>query len=81
MKTGSEIHFEIMNEFTGINLKVMGTVIGHAPEVKKMWPKEYAELEGDAPCLLVKRTNIAGHVSHYCVWPEEIIRDFLREFN
>ena len=55
-RKGDQIRFWAMNEFTGANTLMIGKVIGHGKEVRKLYPVEMAN----------------GIDSHYVVVPNDV---------
>ena len=68
-RKGDQIRFWAMNEFTGANTLMIGKVIGHGKEVRKLYPVEMANAPDDY--LLVKRV-VHGIDSHYVVVPNDV---------
>ena len=73
LKTGDRITFAYISDFTGVQIDVDGIIIGHAKDVKKMWPEEMGGLTEDENCYLVPRKDNFGNTFHHVVWPEEIL--------
>jgi len=71
LRKGTEITFRQMNDFTGKEIEFHGTIIGHAKELKKMFPIELAKVTD--PVYLVKRSDPYGNLFFHCVYDEEIV--------
>ena len=74
LRRGAEIKFSRMCELTGEMLKnTKGVIVGHAKEIKKMWPEEYSEVAD--PVYLVKFKDVYDNTFHGVIYPEEIIKE------
>lgn len=73
LRKGTKIKFEQMSDFTGKPMIFRGEIIGHAAEIKKMWPEECGEVVD--PAYLVKCKNSFGYTLHHLVFDEEITED------
>ena len=73
LKKGSWIVFYPSNEFR-FDISVMGKVVGHAEDIKRIWPEEYSDLPDDAEYYLVRRNIPAmGVIRHYILFPKEVL--------
>lgn len=78
LRKSTKIMFSCMCELTGEMLKnVQGIIVGHAKEIKKMWPEEFEEIVD--PVYLVKRKDSYGGLSLHVVYPEEVIEDKFKQ--
>jgi len=71
LRRGTKITFKQMSDFTGKMMEFHGTIIGHAEEVKKMWPEECGAVVD--PAYLVKRKDVYDNTFHHLVFDEEIV--------
>lgn len=72
-KKNQVIKFKHPSSLTGIPMILTGTIIGHGPAVRKMWPEEMAECPDKF--LLVWRKDAYGNKQHYAVDPEDVIQE------
>ena len=71
LKKGTEIQFIHICNFTGSKIKIKGKIIGHAKEVRKMYPEECGEVVN--PVYLVKEEDLFGNFYNHVIFPEEIL--------
>lgn len=70
LKKGTKIEFVQISILTGNKIKYHGEIIGHAKEVRKMWPVECGEVVN--PVYLIKCEDPYGNTFHHMIFPEEV---------
>lgn len=70
LRKGKEVSFKAMNDFTGRPIILRGKIIGHAKEVRKMYPVECGEVVN--PVYLMMRKDLFGNVYNHVIFPEEL---------
>ena len=70
-KKGVIITFSAIDDFTGQQIELIGTVIGFGADVRRMWPMEMEEAPDNM--LLVRRQDSFGNTFHHAIDEEEII--------
>jgi len=73
LRKGTKIIFEQMNDFTGKQMRLQGEIVGHAKEIKKMWPEECGAATD--PVYLVKRKDVFNNILLHVVFPEELVKN------
>ena len=77
LEKGTKVRFVNYNDY-GMP-EVVGKIAGHAEEIKKMYPEEYAELPDNEVAYLIKFTDRYGNTKRYVSFPNEIIEVLLEE--
>jgi len=77
LRKGTQVKFNAIN-FIGEEIPMSGEIIGHADEVKRLWPEEFGGIpvDGEAYLILV-RGNSQNY--RYVAMPNEIIEVLKKE--
>ena len=71
-RKGQTIRFKAIDDFTGKEIELSGTVIGDWKKIKKNYPTEQGEVDENSDVFLVKAAHWAGnHIVHI----SEIIKE------
>ena len=73
LRKGTKVKFSQMSNLTGKEMTFSGTVIGHAAEIRKLWPVEADEVSDPFYLVLVK--DVFGNNFRHMVNPEEIVTE------
>lgn len=72
LRKGQTIKFKAIDDFTGKEIKLSGTVIGDWKKIKKNYPTEQGGVDENSNVFLVKAAHWNGnHIVHI----SEIIKD------
>ena len=78
LKLNTEVKFSAIS-IIGEEILRKGEIIGHAPEIKKMWPEEFGGLPEDEEIYLI-RIESNSQSSHHVATRDEIV-EVLRKGN
>ena len=74
LRKGQTIRFKAMDDFTGEEMELSGTVVGDWKKIKKDYPTEQGGVDENSDVFLVKAAHWAGnHIVHI----SEIIKESL----
>ena len=71
LRKGQTIKFKAMNDYSGEEIELLGTVVGDWKEVKKRYPEEMGGIDENDEVFLVDVPHYSGY---HIVYMSEIIK-------